>query len=233
MKHTIARRMLTAITFLTLTTSMLQAQDAKPVRLFILSGQSNMAGLKPEEVFTPTVTKAFPADEVMVIKDAVPGKPILRWLKPDTTAASTGKQASGGDLYDQLMSKVQPAIEGKTIKTVVLVWMQGESDGQNNLGNVYSEKLHALIKQFRDTLKRSDMGVVLGRISDHFLGQPSWDAVRKAQETASNTDPLVTWVDTDDLNGEGNGMHYTKDGYRILGERFAAKAIEMAKQAGK
>ena len=38
------------------------AQEAK-VRLFILSGQSNMAGLKPETSFTPAIKKAFPKDE--------------------------------------------------------------------------------------------------------------------------------------------------------------------------
>jgi hypothetical protein len=200
-----------------------QTPAAKQSRLFILSGQSNMANLDPATVFNPTVTKAFPDDDVIVIKDAVPGKPIERWLKES-------KKAKSGDLYDQLMRKLLPAIEGKHIKTVVLVWMQGETDGQNNLGSVYPDKLHALIKQFRDTLKRPDMAVVLGRISDHFLGQPSWDSVRKAQESAPAIDPLINWVDTDDLNGPGNGMHYNKEGYRMLGERFAAKAIEMTKK---
>ena len=33
--------------------------EAKTVKVFILSGQSNMAGLKPEISFTPTVEKEY------------------------------------------------------------------------------------------------------------------------------------------------------------------------------
>ena len=55
------------------------ADDGK--HLFILSGQSNMAGLKPEESFIPTVEKEFGKDKVIVVKDAHGGQPIRRWHK--------------------------------------------------------------------------------------------------------------------------------------------------------
>lgn len=35
------------------------------------------------------------------------------------------------------------------------------------------------------------------------------------------------WVDTDDLNGSQNGLHYGKEGWKTLGERFAQKATEL------
>jgi hypothetical protein len=43
-------------------------------------------------------------------------------------------------------------------------------------------------------------------------------------------------VDTDDLNDREldgkkiNDLHYTKEGYRILGERFARRAIGLIKK---
>ena len=40
------------------------------VRLFILSGQSNMAHLDPAVSFTPAMKKAFPGDEVIVVKNS-------------------------------------------------------------------------------------------------------------------------------------------------------------------
>ena len=43
--------------------------------LFILSGQSNMAGLRPQESFTPAVVAAFGKSEVIVVKDAHGGQP--------------------------------------------------------------------------------------------------------------------------------------------------------------
>jgi hypothetical protein len=34
-------------------------------------------------------------------------------------------------------------------------------------------------------------------------------------------------VDTDDLNGPKNDLHYTKEGYEELGRRFATKAADL------
>jgi hypothetical protein len=51
-------------------TSVAATAADKKVRLFILSGQSNMAGLDPKVSFTPAVEKAFADDEVIVVKHA-------------------------------------------------------------------------------------------------------------------------------------------------------------------
>ncbi len=42
--------------------------------------------------------------------------------------------------------------------------------------------------------------------------------------------PRGAWIDTDDLNGDKNELHYRKEenGSIALGRRFAAKAIELA-----
>ena len=53
----------------------------KKVRLFILSGQSNMAGLNPDLSFTPAIKKEFPDDKVIVVKHAIGGRPIRLWYK--------------------------------------------------------------------------------------------------------------------------------------------------------
>ena len=42
--------------------------------LFILSGQSNMAGMKPEVSFTPAVTKAFGKENIIVAKAPIAGR---------------------------------------------------------------------------------------------------------------------------------------------------------------
>ena len=38
------------------------------------------------------------------------------------------------DLYDRLMSKVNPAIKGKKLASVSFVWMQGERDAEYGVG---------------------------------------------------------------------------------------------------
>ena len=79
--------------------------------LFILSGQSNMQGHRPDEAFTPTVEKALGKDKVIVVQDALGGQPIHRWWKGWHDPQGK-KPAQSGDLYDRLMSKVNPAIKG-------------------------------------------------------------------------------------------------------------------------
>ena len=49
--------------------------------VFILSGQSNMQGHRPDEAFTPMVEKALDKEKVIVIQDALGGQPIHRWWK--------------------------------------------------------------------------------------------------------------------------------------------------------
>ena len=71
--------------------------------LFILSGQSNMQGHKPDEAFAPAIHAAFGQEHVIIIQDAQGGQPILRWWKqwrsPDGETPETR-----GDLYDRLIS---------------------------------------------------------------------------------------------------------------------------------
>jgi hypothetical protein len=78
-----------------------EAADKK-VRLFILSGQSNMAGLDPQVSFTPAVTEAFAADEVIVVKSAQGGQPIRRWYKkwalPEGATDVATRSIKNGDL---------------------------------------------------------------------------------------------------------------------------------------
>ncbi len=66
---------------LLLTIALSFLSQAKEKHLFILSGQSNMAGLDPNISFIPAVEKAFGKDDVIVVKSAQSGQPIKRWVK--------------------------------------------------------------------------------------------------------------------------------------------------------
>jgi hypothetical protein len=86
-------------------------------------------------------------------------------------------------------------------------------------------------------VKRQDINFAIGRLSDHLMENADWLVLRKAQVAVAEADPRGAWVDTDDLNDKKgkrgemkNDMHYTADGYRLLGERFAKKAIELIKK---
>lgn len=205
--------------------------------LFILSGQSNMAGLDPKISFVPTVEKAFGKANVVVVKDAQGGQPIRRWFKQWKSESGETWQGSG-DLYERLMAKVKQATHGKVFRTVTFVWMQGERDARKKHGAVYAASFKGLIAQLQDDLKRKDIHFVIGRLSDFDMENrryPHWTLVREAQVALAEEDPRGAWVDTDDLNdginrkGQTikNDLHYSVEGYRLLGQRFAEAAIQM------
>lgn len=203
--------------------------------LFILSGQSNMAALDPDISFIPAVTAEFGKNNVIIVKDAANGQSIRRWHKKQEPATDNNS-ATNGDLYNRLMEKVAVALKSSQIQTVTFIWMQGESDAEQN-GAGYADSLNGLLDQLKTDLGRNDINVVIGRISDYanFQRFPQWEMIRNAQVEVADSDPKVVWVDTDDLNsgtnqkGEmvENDLHYSVEGYKILGKRFAEKAIEL------
>ena len=204
--------------------------------LFILSGQSNMDGIKPQVAFTPTVSKKFGKDNVTVVKDSLGGRPIRCWYKKWVSVDGKKPQEPNGKLYDRLMKKVRPAIEGKKFKTVTFVWMQGERDANERLGEVYLVSLKGLWAQLVEDLGRKDINFVVGRLSDFDMKNKQyrhWTMVREIQVKFAKENKRVSWIDTDDLNGEKDDLHYTKAGYKALGKRFAEKAIELIENDGK
>ena len=213
----------------------------KGKHLFILSGQSNMVGLNPSISFTPTIEAALGKDNVIIVKDAAGGQPIRRWYKkwdPELGKSETSK--TPGDLYDRLMKKVTSAIKDNKLASVTFIWMQGESDAKGN-ANLYSESLKGLLDQVRTDLGHKNIKFVIGRISDYNNPRryPQWDMIRAAQVEVADADPCGAWVDTDDLNDGVNkkgkqikdDLHYSVEGYKTLGKRFAEKAIELIKNS--
>ncbi|MEM7374311.1 MAG: sialate O-acetylesterase [Bacteroidota bacterium] len=205
--------------------------------LFILSGQSNMYNLKPEESFTPTVEAEFGKDHVIVVKDALGGQPIRRWYKAWKPAEGDSPQAEA-DLYDSLMTKVFAAIEGESIKSVTFLWMQGERDAREKHGQVYEKSLRGLYKQLQKDLKYRKIHFVIGRLSDFDMQNeryPHWTMVREIHEKVGDSKKRFAWIDTDDLNDGvnrkgkaiSNDLHMSAAGYVEMGKRFAEASIRL------
>ena len=152
--------------FLLITTLLILSgcQKSGP-HLFLLSGQSNMAGLDPEISFIPTVTEAFGAENVIVVKDAQGGQPIRRWDK-QWVATEGQNEKQIGDLYDKLMTKTNEAIGENSVQSVTFVWMQGERDAREQLSDLYLDSFNRVIGQLKTDLGHDQINVVIGRLSD-------------------------------------------------------------------
>lgn len=233
------KRILFFLTFLTLA----QADD-KPAHLFILSGQSNMAGMDPKTGFEPEAQKLFPDADVPYIKIAVGGQPIRYWVnewneiatKHGVNVAKARADDKGTHtsafFYPRILEQFAAMLKAHpNAKSVTFCWMQGENDAKTGLQAPYADALKQLVANLRRDLKRPDMNVVIGRISDYDkLNPPAWQVVRQSQVEVAQTDAHGSWVDCDDLNDKevkgvtANNLHYTAAGYELLGRRFVRQA---------
>lgn len=111
-----------ARTFLLLTGALLLASNLaqaadKPAHLFILSGQSNMVGMKPEAGFVPEAEKLFADGEVAFIKVSSGGKPIRLWVEEWNDIAAKHKldsKSNGTVYYQPILEQFQKLLEKHT-----------------------------------------------------------------------------------------------------------------------
>ncbi|MDB4573701.1 sialate O-acetylesterase [bacterium] len=205
--------------------------------LFILSGQSNMTGAV-KAAFTAHVEEQYGKENFVVVMRMKSGRGIRFWVADYDQPADRGltekKMTSNGMEYKPLLETALAAVKAQSFDTVGFIWMQGESDANNRLSEVYEESFLKLVGQLRKDLKRVDLYYVIGRINDYAKSRPDnvhWKRVRETQIKLGKT-PGNAWIDTDDLNG-GNAdnpdgdIHFPREGALRLGRRFADKAIEM------
>lgn len=214
----------------------------KPVHLFILSGQSNMANMSPNGGFEPETAKLFPEADVAYIKVAIGGHPIRYWVTEwdeiavkngiDSAKVRASDKNKGTIYYQPILEQFAAMLEKHpNPASVTFCWMQGETDALTNLEAAYGDALKQLIANLRRDLKQPDMNVVIARISDYHGDEDAhWQTVRKAQVALASSDSRGAWVDCDDLNDQKkdgvmiNGLHYTSAGYGMLGRRFVRQA---------
>lgn len=227
---------------LSLALTILATAADKPAHLFILSGQSNMAGMDPKLSFEPETAKLFPDADAPYIKVAVGGQPIRYWVTEwDEIAKKHGIDPAQARSRDKNKATIyyQPILDqfAALMKkhpnpaSVTFCWMQGERDAKEKLDAAYGDTLKQLIANLRRDLKQPEMNFVIGRLSDCMKADDApWQAVRQAQVEISKADRRGAWVDCDDLNDKVtngrkvDGLHYTKEGYELLGRRYVRQA---------
>ncbi len=218
-----------------LVSTIVAAAGDRPVHLFILSGQSNMAGMNPAAGFLPEAKSLLPDGEIVFIKVARGGEPIRKWVdewQQIATRHSLKVEEGGKPYYPQIIQQMTALLEKHPRPaSITFCWMQGERDAREKLDKAYADALKQLISNLRRDLKFAEMNFVIARISDYGkAGDSSWQAVRDAQVEVAQADGRGAWVDCDDLNDKTkagktyNDLHYTREGYELLGRRFARQA---------
>lgn len=206
--------------------------------LFILSGQSNMTG-DVKKGFASTV-EAMIGKKPDLVFHSKPGRGIRFWVKEyqlpkDHPMADLSKNKSNGEEFPKLVELVKKSYDPTKFKTVHLIWMQGESDANRDLGVAYEASFKTLLENLEKELGIKKLHFVIGRISDFGLHgdaktKVAWTRMRKAQEKLATDNPQGKWIDTDQFipaeekTKKGN-LHYPKEEAVKLGARFGQAVL--------
>ncbi len=103
-----------------------------------------------------------------------------------------------------------------------ILFLQGEYDAQDKkLANSWADKFGRMLAGFRSVFG-ADVPAVIGEIGNvDATGRKYAPIVRAQQELAAVQNPNVAVFATTDLPLGDDGLHFTVDSYKTIGERFA------------
>jgi hypothetical protein len=231
--------------------------ESATMQLFLLIGQSNMAGrgeVEPEDQQPiPRVWKLDQHDEwtpatdpLHFDKPKVAGVGIGRSFakviaeeRPDAQiglipcavgGTSIDQWKKGGKLYDEAVRRAKIAM--KRGKIAGILWHQGESDcGSAKKRAAYPAKLEALIADIRKDLDASDAPFVLGQLGTFHDAKVAGN--REMNEILlafPKTHPNTACAESTGLTDLGDQTHFDAKSLREFGKRYAEVYLKLAAQ---
>lgn len=213
------------------------------MRLFLLIGQSNMAGrggVEPQDqvphprVFmmdkrydwVPAVDPMHYDKPAMVgvglgstfareIADAENG--VVVGLIPAAFGGSAlNEWRRDGPLYNNALDRAREAMTRGTLAGIL--WHQGESDAGPELAATYAERFATFIAQLRQDLGAGEVPVVVGEIG-HFVNGVG--PINEALATVPTRVPRCVLVSAEGLTHKGDELHFDSVALREFGRRYA------------
>ncbi|MEY3395997.1 MAG: Carbohydrate acetyl esterase/feruloyl esterase precursor [Verrucomicrobiota bacterium] len=221
-------------------------EPPKDLKLFLLIGQSNMAGRgkieAQDKVENPSILMLTKDLKWVIAKDPVhfdkgsAGVGLCSEFARDLHKADPGCRiglipcAMGGSslsqwqpgepLYVHAVTRSKEAMKQGTLTGIL--WHQGESDAKPELVATYPARFATMITQLRKDLGAEQVPVLIGEV---IPGHGNHDAVNVAlAETARNT-PKAALVSSAGLGKKQ--LHYDAADYRTLGKRYAEVWLKM------
>ena len=219
------------------------------MKLFLLIGQSNMAGrgkVEPQDqVVNPKI--------FMLTKDLkwVPAKDPLHFDKPaagvglgsqfareiskaDPNASiglipcavggtSLDQWKAGGPLYTAAVARTKEVMKNGELAGIL--WHQGESDSGNPVTvATYADRFSVMIGQLRKDLQADKVPLVVGEL---IHGYKTNDSVNVVLADAAKKIPMCTLVSSEGLGKKA--LHFDSADLRTFGQRYAAGYLKLAK----
>ena len=246
----------------------LKKKDTNPVKgkgeikagkvwVFILAGQSNMAGrgtVEAEDTVTsPRVLSINAKGELIPAKEPIHfyepkmkgldcglsfGKELLNYIPSDVTVLII-PTAIGGSSINQwindsifrgvkLLTNFREKVEiGKRYGVIkAVLWHQGESDANPNGIKYRKEKLKTLFTAFRNSVGNSSLPILMGELGSYSKNKEMWMQLNEQIRLYSTSDVNTAVISTSDFKDRGDFTHFTSEGQREMGKRFAKAYIQ-------
>ncbi len=227
----------------------LTTTEAAPRQLFLLLGQSNMAGRGPLDqspqladprikVFTAANTWAPAQDPLHFDKPELagvgPGLMFARQLEAaDPTmeiglvpaavgGSSLDDWAPGGKLYTAALERARAALTGGELAGVL--WHQGESDSAPEKAATYATRFSVFVARLRTDLRTPDLPVVVGETGRF---RPDGAEINAVLAALPNQIPHCAFVASDGLADKGDRLHFDTSSARDLGRRYAGEWLKL------
>lgn len=196
-----------------------------------------------ELTFAAALKAAYPNRKLAIIKYAVGGTGLH--LKTGYSNWSPDfREGKGKNQYDFALNTINNAFsvadidnDGQPDKLIPygIVWMQGEADAHTSetAAAAYFDNLSRLIALLRAALRKDDIAVVIGKITDSELGKedimPYIDLVHQAQQKFVSQDICAEYMTATQQYpySEKDAWHYTSPGYVMMGKDFATKMLAL------
>jgi len=213
------------------------------MKLFLLIGQSNMAGRGPVEA-----QDRVPHPRVFALnKDFawVPAVDPLHWDKPDVAGVGPGSSfarvlaardpkveiglipaayggssldewAPGGKHYANAVQRAREAM--KRGELAGILWHQGEADSAPEKAATYTERFAKMIARLRADLGTPDVPVIVGELGRFRPSSPNINPIlAKLPEHV----PHCAFVSAEGLHDKGDHLHFDSPSQREFGRRYA------------
>ncbi len=184
-------------------------------------------GFGPEIGLARTLLQHQPEQPLAVIKIAYNGTSVTEWQHHAA--------AKEFNCYQALVSETRTAIrkaaeKGLSMRIRALVWVQGESDGNDRYAGKYENNLNTMINALRQDLAAPGLVVLLGFNTKFKTGSPAIQQVVQAQKNLAAEHKSIVYVDSRNC-AMANGVHFNSKGTLELGRLFAEKLIATEKES--
>lgn len=247
-----------------LSASMLYAQqpstqptlpDNVKLELFLLVGQSNMAGRGKVEPQDQTIN---PRVWVLNQQDKwAPAVDPLHWDRPDRVGVGPGRTfgllvaekypsaqigliptavggssidlwKKDGEFYQNAIKRTRLAMQRGTIKAIL--WHQGEADSVPEKLADHPAKLKQLVADLRADLGNPNLPFILGQVGEfHATRKPDVVKMNQILMDAPKSISRSICVPSAGLSQMGDDTHFDSAGARELGKRYAQAYFDLTK----